>query len=376
MIIVQRFLVVLLSILMLIKCTSLYSENNKYEEVKFKSFDNAIVKGKLWYPKSQESDIIVIDVKPSLAQLPPDSVKIERLDVLLRQALINKGMFYFEFSGRKGSVMKYGIKYPLTSLITKSEDLNSAIRYLKSYQQTRNKKIVLLGTSEGGMSSAVSASKEEVDGVVFISTPAVNGEEFTTYQSLCRDSLFMETFGRDTQAFNTVTTLFSGGILKYEKSYAGFHRFREETFGPLKEILYKYTDYDTIAFHIMKYLDKEWAAEDSITKSRLKDFNNYCMAHKHVGYIQPQQIEIYKWEPELYFPKIKCPVLSIYGDEDRNIEYLSSKESMKKLLLEGGNSKCTFLVLKGFDHTLQKNRKYNKDICRLMTDWILSIRDK
>lgn len=350
------------------------SSSNKYEKITYLSSDSIIIEARLWFATNCLSEILVIDVNPCLVNvLPPDSSNIERFDLFLRQKLIEKGVLYFEFSGRNDHVFKYGRSYPSSTYYTKSQDLGNAIKYIRSRNDLKNKKIVLIGQSEGGMTSAIVASMMQVDGIVLLSTPGVSGEKFMRYQRLCKDSLFMQTFGLEPNAFEMINNLSSLKVQNYERSYAGFHQFIEETYGPLEEIVHLHNDYDSVATYVMKYLTDKWSKEDLSTRNRHKDFNNYCKAHKHYAYIQPEQIALYWWNPEFYFPKVKCPVFAIYGDMDRNLEFSSSINNILKLLTQGGNNNFTSIVLKGYNHLLEtSDRQINKESAGIVVDWILN----
>jgi pimeloyl-ACP methyl ester carboxylesterase len=228
-----------------------------------------------------------------------------------------------------------------------------------------------MGMSEGGMTSAMVASRMNINGIILISTPAVRGEEFLKYQTLCNDTMFMGTFGLHDEVFDVFNKVSSLKSQRYEKSYAGYYAFKKDMFGPLEEILRQHDNYDTIAYYIMEHLKAKWEKEDSITKNLNKNFYGYCSGHHCYQYIQPEQIAMYKWDPVLYFTKIKCPVISIFGDKDRNVYYQSSTENMRKMLLQAGNDRYTSIVLKGYDHYLKYNHgKIDKASLNKVIDWI------
>jgi hypothetical protein len=85
----------------------------KYEKLTFQSTNSIKIDGKLWFPDSnRQSDKIVIAVSPCLnTSFPPDSSREERYDLYLRKRMIEEGMMYFEFTGRKDSVWKFDRKY-------------------------------------------------------------------------------------------------------------------------------------------------------------------------------------------------------------------------------------------------------------------------
>lgn len=82
-------------------------------------------------------------------------------------------------------------------------------------------------------------------------------------------------------------------------------------------------------------------------------FNNFLESYRYKMYTMPRQIALYKWNPSEYFPKIKCPVMAIFGTNDEKIEYAGSLKNMKALLETGGNTNFTAQVLDGYNHVLQ-----------------------
>jgi len=352
-------------------------EKSKTILVQFISSDSIKIEGKLWLPIGKISDKLVIYVSPCLVTKfsPELDSKRLRYDLMLRDKLLKKGYVIFEFVGRKDSIMKYGRRYPTSTMNTKAQDLEAAIAYIRARADLKNKKIVLIGQSEGGATSAIAASRVSgVHAVVLLSTPGVPGREFLTYQSKCQDTLFMGTFGTDPKLFVWLNLLSSIKKKNYEQSIDGFNRFRKETYGPLEEIVDNYNNSDTIAVHIISYLERKWKKEDDVTRSIHKNFINYCEAHHQNVYIQPKQIALWKWKPELYFPGIKCPVLTVAGSRDQSVEYSSSIKNIRELLAKGGNNNFTSFILKDHDHILE-NRRTNPSIqdssVVQVVDWIV-----
>ena len=340
---------------------SMQTDGKKHNitDVQFNSCDSVKIDGKLWSPESVTNDKIVIAVSPCLVTKfkPESDSKNLRFDLMLRDKLLEKGIFYFEFTGRKDSVLKFDRRYPVSTMFTKAQDLEAAIAYIQTNDDLKNMKIVLVGQSEGGATSAIVASRNtKIYAIVLISAPGVRGHEFMNYQSKCKDTLFMSTFGSHIEVFNILNTMSSLNKKKYEQSISEFERYRQETEGPFLNYIDNYEDYDTIAKKIMSYLQDKWEREDDITKILHKDFAGYCMANHHFVFIQPEQIALWKWRPSIYFPKIKCSVAAVYGTLDRNVEYSSSIKNIRELLAKGGNDNFTAFIIKDHDHILENKR--------------------
>jgi len=351
-------------------------EKSKTVKVQFISCDTIKLEGKLWFPIGRISNKIVIAVAPCLTYSfkPVTDPKRLRYDLMLRDKLLKKGIIYFEFASRTDSILKYDWRYPISTMFTKAQDLEAAIAYIRSRPDVKDKKIILIGQSEGGATSAIVAARNnKITAVVLLSAPGVPGQVFTDYQETCQDTMFMANYGHLSEAFNSLNLISSLKEKNYEQSLDGYKNFRKETFGPLKDIVDNYDNYDTIATHLTNYLEQKWKKENSETRKRFKNFSFYCYGNHYWAYIQPEQIALRKWKPELYFPYIKCPVAAVVGTRDKAIEYRSSIINIKKLLASGGNNNFTPFILKDHDHFLE-NRRNNPSIqdsaVVKVVDWI------
>jgi pimeloyl-ACP methyl ester carboxylesterase len=316
----------------------------------------------------------VIDVFPSLEKrLLPKVASNKDLcfETCLRDKLLKKRIGFFEFSGRLDSVFIDNQYYPASTMHTKAQDLDAAISYIYSNIGLKMK-IILLGASEGGMSCVIAASKRaDIYANILLAVPGVTGEQFIDYQQSCADTIALGTFGSSPEGFKM---LIGNPCNTYEHSIRGFKRYRKEAFEPLEEIISRHESYKTIAIEIKKLLMRKWKFECSSLKTQTGNFDSYCQSHMYNTYITPQQIALRKWKPELYFPKIKCPILSVNGTHDKKVEHSSTINSIRKLLTENGNNKFSTLILEGYDHSLRNDRitpSIDMESVDKVVEWIL-----
>ena len=111
--------------------------------VQFISCDSIKIYGKLWIPSGKSGDKLVIAVAPCLVSefKPNPDPKLLRFDLMLRDKLLETGTIYFEFAGRKDSILKHNRRVPLSTMFTKVQDLKAAIAYIRSRPDLQNKKI-------------------------------------------------------------------------------------------------------------------------------------------------------------------------------------------------------------------------------------------
>jgi pimeloyl-ACP methyl ester carboxylesterase len=376
-----RFTTFAIVFLLFISINLIRAQTNT-EKISFFSCDTVKLKGEICFADSLFKNMIVINVFPSLTTKLTSEINFHSgsgdFFVLLKNKILSKGITYFEFAGRRDSIIRNNIKIPSSTMFTKEQDLEAAIAYVGSRTDLKNTKIILMGASEGGSVCAITASKnQKISAIVLLAAPCIKGFDIVDNQHRYADTLFMQTFGRQLKDFdsycNNVSSLKNQN---YEHTIAGFHKFTEDTFEPLENIVHSHDNYDTIAIHVIEFLKKKWEREDDKTRNSMYkgDFQRYCQAHMYLECVKPQSIALRKWDPNLYFPKIKCPVLTVNGTNDKRVECYSTIENMRKLLKTGGNDKLTTFLLKGYDHSMDASRKelLKKDtVINNIVDWIL-----
>lgn len=353
----------------------------KIEKFSFSSCDTIKIKGEIWLPDTLVTNKIVINVFPSLDRKMSSDFKQCRkigFQSILRDKLLKKGVLYFEFAGRNDSIVKYNKTIPLSTMFTKAQDLDAAISYINSRDDLKNKQIILLGASEGGSTSAITASKStKINAIVLLASPCVNGMTTTDYQHNYGDTLLFGTCASDSKTFDKYWNNASSLKQKpYEHSISGIRKFREDMYEPLEKIVQSYANYDTIAAHVIYYLKEKWAKEDDKTKKEMYKGNieNYYQMHQYLEYIKPQSIALRKWNPDIYFSKIKCPILTVNGTKDKRVEWHSTIENLGKISKNSGRSNLTIFLLKDYNHSMEtgKDNLINKDITTNdIINWIL-----
>lgn len=368
--------IVVLTSLVFYVCSSISIHSQNAKKISFENEEKTFFEGRIFNSGSKSSKYIVLNTYPCLSSelLPESDISAESV---LRNKLVRMGVTFFEFGGRKDSILKYGHNYPASSLYTKADDLDAAIVWVQSQKELKDKKIVVMGSSEGGSSCIISASRNpEIDAVVLLATPAVSGRELEEYQHRYQDTLLNGTYGTHQSFLDICNKLSSIKAKDYEQSVDGYRRFRVDMYSPLEDIVHNYTNYDTIVSHLYGYLQDKWSRENEEVKNLHKTFENYCNVHQFYNYILPQQIAIRTWNPELYYVKIKCPVLTLNGTQDKRVEYKSNIQKIGELLKIGGNEKFKAIILKDYDHSLvyksHKNQLDN-DAVNQVVNWIVNL---
>jgi hypothetical protein len=141
-----------------------------------------------------KNDKIIIWSRPTLQdKFYPDSITNNRdlwLCPILKQKLLEAGYLNIEYIGRNDSIMFNNFKYRTSDTNTKAVDLENLLNYIHTNKQLKNKKIILVGHSEGGTINSIVASKKqsEVSAIVQLASNAVGGKENIKYQRLEQNS--------------------------------------------------------------------------------------------------------------------------------------------------------------------------------------------
>ncbi|GHT60447.1 hypothetical protein AGMMS50239_09430 [Bacteroidia bacterium] len=328
--------------------------------------DSVVVK--ISYPEvgNKNDKIVIWNTSTLTDEFCPDSMPtgpMGKVDIniksMLRDSLLKNGYINIEYLERNDSIVTAGYKFRTSDTYTKFEDFESVLGYIDSRRELKKKNIILIGHSEGGNINAMAAAKhpEVIYAIVQLTTCAIDGKENSEYQGHTNDSLFMRNYFFIPDIYKTANKISSLKTHSYELSMEGCRQFRLDILSPLDSIVYHYNNRDTIANQIVLYLQSRWEREDDKTKQFHGNFENYCKANNILSVLSPQQIALKKWQPELYYPYIKCPVLAVYGTKDERIEWSSSKKAMEAYLNQGGNTHYKFIVLEGYGHWLTKMEK-------------------
>ena len=330
----------------------------------------------------KETDLLAIYVRPSMAS-DTTSYKGDSINFRdkLKQVSLRNGISWMDIYNRKDAAA-----YSNSTCYTKAEDIALAIWYVRNKLHL-NKRIVLIGQSEGGIISAMVASeKTDISGVIFLSSPGVRGPQFLHYQDSIALRRFVLTFGLHADVWPSIYALSPVLGKTYSRDTMGIQAYYQDLAVPLHRIMDTYSNIDSIRANCMQYLQECWNKNqveilNNIAKadsSAVFGFNNFLESYRYKMYTMPQQIALYKWNPSEYFPKIKCPVMAVFGTNDEQIEYAGSLKNMKALLETGGNTNFTAQVLDGYNHVLQEPRgtkasSLHNDRITEVVQWILQL---
>ncbi|MCU7494153.1 MAG: hypothetical protein HF314_07665 [Ignavibacteria bacterium] len=214
-----------------------------------------------------------------------------------------------------------------------ASDIESAVNFLKTRNDIDKSHIGLMGHSEGGLIAPMVASKRsDIAFIICMSGVGLKG-----------DSLIMSQFyyslknsGVSQKIFNEQSAL-QRKILKAAKS----NDWTEIT-SELKELFAH--DYDKLQDHIKKQMPPREKYLDNVVAGRLAQVKSPWFRY------------FISIDPSLYFEQVKCPVLMMFGDKDRQVFAEENKDAMIRALEKGGNKMYTVKIFTGANHLYQNAR--------------------
>jgi pimeloyl-ACP methyl ester carboxylesterase len=339
-------------------------KNYRHDEIVSIPSQDTTLSVKLSYPeKWTKKDKIIVWSMPTWddAFLSDTTCNGCRLWIcpVMRQQLLDSGYLNIEYIGRNDSVIINNHKYRKSDMHTKSADLENLLSYIQSVKQLKNKKILLIGHSEGCDINSIVASNplSRVSAIVQLAAPCESGKKTTEYMRLEKNSFeSMLHFSYGINFHNKSSSLDSNYKSDEKNPFEGYKLFIKEHIDPLDSIIYKFDAVDSIYLQLNLYLQDQWNREDEETKKFYRnDYKNYYQLF--AGYIDPWTIALRKFDPEKYYPFIHCPVLAVHGTEDERVDCYPNIENMDRLLKKGGNLNFEKRILEGYDHSLTKRKK-------------------
>ena len=336
------------------------TRDNSHDEIVKVVSSNTMIDVKISYPeKLKKKNKIILWSFPLLSDrfLPNKDLLMYEQNIwmspILKNALLDSGYINIEYIGRNENIEFAGRTYSIFDSNTKAADLESLINFIKVNYRFKNKKIILIGHSEGGEVNAKVASNKqnEIYAILQLASSALSGiqmleyqREKVTYPTLL--SFFSMQEGVDT--YNKISSLDS----YHTPDLEGVKQYFNENIKPVEKIIFEFDDMDSIYYHINLYLHNRWEKEDNTVREvgYKNNFNSYYSVF--AGTITPQQITAITAKPEHYYPFIKCPVLLVQGTEDIRIDCFPNAERMEQLLKDGGNFNFQKIILEGYNHKL------------------------
>ncbi|MGE5458228.1 MAG: alpha/beta hydrolase family protein, partial [Methanococcaceae archaeon] len=200
-----------------------------------------------------------------------------------------------------------------------STDAEAALEFLRTRTDIDINKIGLIGHSEGGMIAPMVASRNKNTAfIILLAAPGVTIDKLMMKQT------------EDIALGRNIPAEEIQNMLKMNKAvYAAIRGTEDEitTENKLKDVLAK-----------NNFAGGNKEASDSFIKSMLSPWFSYFI----------------RFTPEVYLQKVKCPVLALNGDLDKQVDATMNLEAIREVLKRENNPDFSLQYLHGLNHLFQE----------------------
>lgn len=244
--------------------------------------------------------------------------------LVLADYLTKKGIAVLRFDDR-GTAASTGNFETATSLDL-STDVEAAVKFLQSRKEINQRKIGLIGHSEGGMIAPMVASRStDIAFIVLLAAPGIQGDQLLVLQQ-------------------AAIAKASGA------SNADVQKSKEMNKGAF-DIVAKSTNSEQLKIGLTDYIKK--VLQNDPNKPAEMSYDDYV--NQQVDRVlNPWMIYILKYNPAIVLEKVKCPVLAINGEKDLQVLPNENLQAIKEALIRGRNKKVTTKELQNLNHLFQE----------------------
>ena len=299
-----------------------YSEEVTFENKK----DKVTLAGTLTLPRKEGTFPAVVLITGSGPQNRNEELFGHKPFLVLSDYLTKNGIAVLRYDDR-GTAQSTGNFETATSLDF-AADATSAVEYLQKRKEIDQKKIGLIGHSEGGMIAPMIAAKvNSINFIVLLAGPGIPGEQLL----LLQQELIGKVYGVKDSTLQRSKIINKGAF----------------------DIVAKSTDQATLKTSLTNYFKHSLGQiPESEKPSGISD-DNYIKLQ--VSQLSSAWMQYFiKYDPSVALEKVKCAVLAINGEKDLQVPAEINLEAIKKSLQKGGNKNATIKELAGLNHLFQE----------------------
>jgi pimeloyl-ACP methyl ester carboxylesterase len=293
------------------------------EEVVFvNSKDKNTLTGTLTLPKNKKDFPVVILITGSGAQNRDSEIFGHKPFAVIADDFAQKGIGVLRIDDRGVGGSSKGT--PEDTSASFATDINAAIDFLSA---RGFKTIGLIGHSEGGMIAPIVASQnKKVQFVISLAGPGI-----PIYQMMLLQSQLVAKSQGATTTQIVASTTFNKKVYDYIINYKGSNL--QADFQPyIKEEFKKLTQ------------------NQGLTETQIDEF----VAQQTHSITSPWYVYFLKFNPDLYWSKLKIPVLALNGSLDVQVKATENLAGIQTSLAKAGNKKATIKELPGLNHLFQE----------------------
>lgn len=326
------------------------------EEVTFENPDAGItLAGTLTLPEGNGPFPAVILVTGSGGQDRDETLMNHKPFWVIADYLSRNGIAVLRYDDR--GIAKSGGDRSAATSMDFATDAESALRYLETRKEVNKKKTGLIGHSEGGLIGAIVAARsEELDFLVTLAGPGMNGHDIILLQS--------ELISR---ANGTSEEKIQKDLDVNRKLFSAVTGAKDTAEAEIK---------------LRKAFDEHLASlsEDE----RKKPENSEQMIEQQVRILTSDWFRFFLvYNPADDFEKITKPVLALNGELDLQVPPEENLSAIEAALKKAGNKNFKTMKIKGLNHLFQTAKTgspseyatieetFSPEVLKVMSEWII-----
>lgn len=305
-----------------LKPYSYYSEDVTFENNKA----GIILAGTLTLPKKEGVFPVVILISGSGPQNRDEELLGHKPFLVISDFLTKNGIAVLRYDDRGTALSKGDFKTATSADF--ATDVESAISYLKTRKEINQKKIGLIGHSEGGLIAPMVASKsKDVNFIILLAGTGIQGDKLLLLQQelMAKANGVSETEIK--KSIKTNTELFEKVVKSNDVK-----KLKTDLTNSINEVLKK----DTTA-----------EIPNGMTKEKFVSLQVNQVS-------SPWMVYFMKYNPATTLEKVKCAVLAVNGEKDLQVPPKENLTAIKNALTRGGNRKVTTIEFPNLNHLFQE----------------------
>jgi uncharacterized protein len=295
------------------------------EEVTFENTKAGIkLAGTLTLPSKNGNFPAVILISGSGAQNRNEEIMGHKPFLVLSDFLTRNGIAVLRFDDR-GTASSTGDFKTATS-VDFASDVEAGLAYLQTRKEIDQKKIGLIGHSEGGIiAPMVASNSKDISFIVLLAGTGIPGDRLL----LLQEELIFKASGMNDSKLQSIKRINSLVFELVKKSNSVDQLTADLT--------------DLLKQEVKNYPDRPGnISDDDFVKAQVNEVVN------------PWMLNFIKFDPATALAKVKCPVLAVNGEKDLQVPPKENLEAIKSALLKGGNTKVTTIEFSGLNHLFQE----------------------
>ena len=323
------------------------------ENVNFVNKDaNVTLAGTFTRPKNNKKNPVVILISGSGPQDRDETISQHKPFLVLADYLTKQGIAVLRYDDR-GFGKSTG-NHSKATTYDFALDVISAMDYLRTRDDVDVNKIGLIGHSEGGIIAPLVANKDkDVAFIISLAGTGISGTELSVIQSKT-----MRPFPVPDEAVYEKAIREAIEIAKQNKDVSEIK----------PELKAHYNE--TIA-PILKNL--------GVPDGKINEIITSLVAMRTTKWVR----YFYDYNPANEYEKVNCPVLSLNGSLDTQVEAKINQDGLREALIKGKNKDYEIIEIEGLNHLFQNAKTGKMDeysdieetfspkVLNLISDWIL-----